>query len=106
MEKKHYFLVAGIIYFGVEGTEQVNSVFVNGIVTGENTNITARRIGLAQQALQMNLQSKVGDLTVSVRDVAVMNISHLGYMTQEEFQAVPEGHALQEVKDILNEQAN
>lgn len=106
MEKKHYFLVAGLIYFGVEGSEQTQSIMLNAIATGSDTNIPARMIGTAQQALQMNLFQKMDDPTgIQVRDVVITNVSHLGFMSVEEFQAVPEGYTLQEVGNN-NEQAN
>lgn len=97
MEKKHYFLIAGTVYFEAE-EGPVSAISLNAISTSTTKNVPARMLGRAQQGLQVNLHKKIDGVPVKIRDVVITNVCHLGHMTEEEFQKAPEGTELKEVK--------
>lgn len=102
--RKFYFLTACQVVFAVqnEGEEvQMSSAFINGVVTNDKDVFPSRLVGKAQQIAQMHLFKRLGQeasKNVNVVDVVVMSVTNLGYMTEEEFQAAPEGMKQQETK--------
>ena len=97
-EKKHHYMIAGKIVFNQKDQpERINSIDLNGILIIDQPYINVASIGKAQQILQMHFHKNVGDASlVNVLDVVVLQFSHLGLMTQQEFEAVPAGMKLQE----------
>jgi hypothetical protein len=89
--KKHHYLVAGEVFFRTpeeEGvTQSVGSIKLNSMLTLSKNQIAARDMGRAQQALQMRFHERMGDPTLQVFDVFLINFSYLGYMTSEQFAA-------------------
>lgn len=96
MKKQHYFLVAGQVIFHTKEGEP-GQVLLNAIVTNDTRNFPVQLIGKAQQALQLHFFKKA-EPTCTVLDVPILNITHLGHMTEREFHASPEGMTLQEKK--------
>jgi hypothetical protein len=95
VKKQHYFLIAGQVIFHTKDGE-TGQVMLNGIVTNDTRNFPARLIGKAQQILQLLFFKKIEDPTVTVVDVPIYSVSHLGIMTEKEFHAAPEGMKLAE----------
>lgn len=91
--EQHYHLVAGNVVFNTaEGPNQMTGALtLNTVLRGPTKNVPARQIGRAQQALQMLFFEKTGDPTVEVVDVVIISINHLGFMSEAEFNAPPEG---------------
>ena len=98
-DRKFFFMVAATIVFQValdpknpEATV-TNSMPLNAVVTSPEDKLPSALIGRAQQAVQMQFIKKMGDEmpTVKIVDVVITNLMNLGYMTDAEFSAVPEG---------------
>lgn len=99
-EKKHHYLVVGEIVYTVKDADNIHALRLNAVVLGDTADtIPARVIGAAQQALQMQFHQRMDDPSVTVRDVVIMGMPYLGYMTQEEFQKVPDNTVKQEMDD-------
>ena len=90
---QHYHLVAGMVLFVREGSDEIEQMNLNTTLTGDDRNVTARQIGIAQQGLQMRLFERVGP-QVEVKDVFIISVSYLGQMTPEKF--------VEGVKDLQN----
>lgn len=91
----HHHLIHGEIVFKHKDHDQIHSTRVNGILVDAQQNIPVRLLGKAQQILQLNFHQRMQDESIQVLDVILADFSYLGLMTQEEFQTVPEGTALQ-----------
>lgn len=91
----HHHLIHGEIVFQHKDFDQIHSTRVNGVLVDPERNIPVRLLGKAQQILQLNFHQRMQDESIQVLDVILADFSYLGLMTQEEFQAVPEGAALQ-----------
>ena len=106
MTKQHYFLISGTVMFSFPNPEQpdqpnISSVPCNAIVRHDDTNFPAHKLGKAQQNLHKSFALKMPEEVrpaLQVHDIIVMAVSHLGEMTEEEFQAAPEGHV--DVTDV------
>jgi hypothetical protein len=99
--KKFHFMIAAQVVFAVqaEGSEPaLNTAFINGVVTNDKDVFPSRLVGKAQQIAQMQLFKRLGDeaKNVNVLDVVIMSIMNLGYMTDGDFLAAPEGTAKKE----------
>lgn len=99
--RKFHFMVACQVVFAVQdaGETAMNTAFINGVLTNDKDVFPSRLLGKAQQIAQMHLFKRLGEdaAKVNVIDVVIMNVMNLGYMTEEEFQAAPEGTKQQEV---------
>jgi hypothetical protein len=99
--RKFHFMVAAQILFTLKEGEQtaINTATVNAVVTHDKDVVPARLLGKAQQAAQMQFIKKLGEEApnVQVADVVVLNLMNLGYMSDDEFAAAPEGQKQQEV---------
>lgn len=91
----HHHLIHGEIVFKHKDYDQIHSTRVNGILVDTQQNIPARLLGKAQQILQLNFHQRMQDESIQVLDVILADFSYLGLMTQEEFQAAPQGTTLQ-----------
>jgi hypothetical protein len=106
--RKFYFMVAAEVVFQLPAGENevaLHTAKVNGVITHTKDQIPSNLLGQAQKVAQMQLFKKMGDdsVTANVLDVVILNVMQLGYMTEEEFQAVPEGVKQQEVaKTVLS----
>lgn len=89
--KMHYFMIAGAVYFVPEDDLEAppTAADLNTISTTESRNFTARDLGQATQAMQIQLFKKAGEQRIRVVDCLFTNISYLGEMTPEEF--MPQG---------------
>lgn len=105
-KQQHYHLVAGLVMFGNPETQEIGSLTLNTVLRSDSQNVPVRQIGRAQQALQMVFRQKTGDETTQVVDVPILSISYLGYMSEEEFQAPPEGMTQQEMPTTVTELPN
>jgi hypothetical protein len=116
--RKFHFMVAAQIVFNItldSGEQAVNTANINSVVTHDKDMVPARLLGKAQQAAQMQLFNKLGEeaTKINVVDVVILNLMNLGYMTDEEFQATPDGTVKKEVskpglkvvKSAANEEA-
>lgn len=99
------FLVAGEIIFNQDDSDVVHSVRLNAMIAHTDVNLPARLIGKAQQTLQMLLFKRMGESAeaagiampqINVHDVVILNISSLGWASEEEFNTPPEGTVKQE----------
>ena len=91
--KQFYYLVVGNVIVNTENG--VQGIPQNAMIITDNTNIGVHQLGKAQQALQVTLFKKLGE-NLEVIDVIVTNLVLLGEMTEAEFNARPEGLAVQE----------
>lgn len=92
----HYALVAGEVMFqDLENNNSLHTIRLNTVITNDEPFVGLRHIASAQQAIQMQAFKKLGT-EIKVIDVFVIAISHLGHMTKEEFEFVPEGFQVQE----------
>lgn len=94
--KLHYFLIAGIVGINVQQeidgvtTDNPSSSPANAVVRHDSVNFPAHRLGRAQQNLTKAFIQKVPEEIkpmLSIMDVVITNVSYLGEMTEEEFQA-------------------
>ena len=92
----HHHLIHGEIVFKHKDHEQIHSTRVNGVLVDLDKNIPLRLLGKAQQILQLNFHQRMQDESIQVLDVILADFSYMGHMTQEEFQATPDGTALQQ----------
>ena len=105
-QKKHHHLIAGTIMFRNKDSNDIGSVVLNGVLLTDTKEVPIASLGKAQQILQFNFHRNAqNDGSITVLDVIILNIVHLGLFTEEEFKAVPEGTTLQEVKVALQEAA-
>ena len=106
-DKKHFFLISGLVMFTIGDdpeTAQISSIPTNAIVRHDNQNFAAAKLAKGQQNLHKSMLMKMpteAHAALTVRDIVVTNVSYLGHMTEEEFQAPPEGMALAEVPEVL-----
>jgi len=91
--KQYYYLVAGNVIINSDGG--IQGIPQNAMIITDNDNIGLHQLGKAQQALQVTLFKKLGE-SPEVIDVIVTNLVLLGVMTEAEFNARPEGLAVQE----------
>lgn len=100
-DKKHVFLIAGLVMFTIgDGDDaQISSIPTNAIVRHDDQLFPAAKLAKAQQNLHKSMMLKMPEEihgSLIVRDIVLTNVSYLGHMTEEEFQAPPEGMALVE----------
>lgn len=100
-DKKHVFLIAGLVMFTVGDGEdvQISSIPTNAIVRHDDVLFPAAKLAKAQQNLHKSMMLKMPEEihgSLVVRDIVLTNVSYLGYMSEEEFQAPPEGFVLSE----------
>ena len=100
--KLHHYLVAGIVMFRDPSSDGIGTMSLNCVVTNENQIFPVQKIGQAQQLLQMLFHKKIEDPEVDVIDVFLVSVSHLGHMTEEEFNRPPEGMAQAERSPAIN----
>jgi len=101
--KFHFYLIAGTVGFTIANPEnpdpesvQLSSLPVNAIVRHTEPVFPAAKLAKAQQNLHKSLLLKLPPEIhemLMVQDIIISNVSHLGLMTEEEFQAPPEGMA-------------
>lgn len=104
-DKKHYFLISGLVMFSFPNPERpdepnISTMPTNAIVRHDDTNFPAAKLAKAQQNLHKSMMTKMPEearAAINVHDIVVQSVCHLGYMTEEEFQAPPEGMAQVEV---------
>jgi len=90
-DKFHFYLVAGNVIIDPDGSgENVQAIPVNGMLRTDTRDLGVHQIAKAQQALQISLSQKMGEVVNAV-DVIIVSIIHLGYMTEEVFQERPAG---------------
>lgn len=82
---QHYHLVSGMVIFTREGSEEIEQMNINTTLTGDDRNVTAKHIGMAQQGIQMRLFERIGNPNTQVHDVFIISVSYLGVMTQAKF---------------------
>lgn len=101
MSKSHYYLVAGTVVFTVAEAEvMVHAPFNCTIQKTEKLPITVKDLGQAQVGLQQSLLRQVGAEaynTMTVQNVVIQGMVHLGRMSEAEFKAAPEGQQLVEI---------
>jgi hypothetical protein len=102
-QKLHYHLITGKIVFSEPNQESVNVIELNAVVSHTEKNIPVALIGRAQQTLQLQFFNRMENPELEIRDVVISSLCYLGEMTQEEFQAPPEGHEQQEKSPIDND---
>lgn len=91
--KSYHYLVVGNVIIEVEGN--IQAVPQNAMILTDQPEIGVHQLGKAQQALQLTLQKKLGEMP-NVVDVIITNLVMLGFMTSEQFNHRPEGLQVQE----------
>lgn len=96
--KKHHHLIAGELTFTPPGAAAgtINTIKVNGVLITNGKGLLMRDIGRAQQVLQMNLHSSIGEPGTEIHNVIILAIVHLGCFTEEEWKQNPDGQQLKE----------
>lgn len=91
----HYYMVSGQVV--MKDGEDIHAVMANAVLTtdGHDHHINVHALGKAQQALQITVSKKLGEMP-EVVDVILMSFIDLGNMTPEEFNAPPPGMEVQE----------
>ena len=79
----------------LENNNSLHTIRLNTVITNEEPFVGMRHIASAQQAIQLQAFKKLGT-EIKVIDVFIISVSHLGHMTQAEFEFVPEGYKVQE----------
>lgn len=93
--RSHYFLIAGVILFSTnaEGVEDtIGSAPANAIVRHDDLNFPVHKLAKAQQNLHKAFMMKMPDearAMLNINDIVVTHVSHLGHMTEDEFQYQP-----------------
>lgn len=91
--RRHYFLIAGVILFSsnAEGTEpNIGSAPANAIIRHDDLNFPVHKLSKAQQNLHKSFIMKMPEearAMLNIHDIVVTNVSHLGHMSEDEFQA-------------------
>ncbi len=89
MAQKHYFLIAGnVVYKVAGGTKDANPmgiITLNGIITSDTQVLGIASLNEAQQVLQHHFRIKTEDNTIEIADVIILNIVHLGFQSENEF---------------------
>lgn len=86
----YWFLYAGQIVFKHPSNDVPTAIYANAVVRSTTVNIGTHELNKAQQALQLNFHKKVATPEVEILDVVFVSITPLGFMTDEEFQKIPE----------------
>lgn len=85
---QHYWLVAGKVKFHMKDDEQkIGESEHNTLVLTDSKFFNEKSIAEAQHGLQMSFEKKIPMEIVSVVDVFILSVSHLGHMNQGEFTA-------------------
>jgi hypothetical protein len=94
-KKHHHFLISGEVVF--VRNEEISSLRMNGILISDRQDLPVRSLGKAQQVLQVQFHKQMAEHMAGVQivDVLLHNFVHLGHFTKEEFNAAPEGMAVQ-----------
>lgn len=105
-QKHHHFLISGEVVFTVG--DEINSMRRNGILISDRDDLPVRSLGKAQQILQMQFLSGMGEEAPKTRvvDVLLHSFTYLGHFTKAEFHAAPDGTVLQATKFDTQEAAN
>lgn len=90
-EKKHHHLVTAQIVFKADNEDNIGSAMTNALFISDMVDYKKKDIGNIQVAAQMAFHQKLDGAVVQIIDVVIINIVYLGYFTEEEFQAAPEG---------------
>lgn len=96
-DQKHHYLIAAEIVFKHKDQEEISAIRINGVLIQDEKNLPTRSLGRAQQVAQMNFHNQMGAEMVHLQviDVALISLSYLGLMAQEEFQRHPPGMTVQ-----------
>lgn len=105
VKKKHHHLIAGSIMFQNKISKDTGQVTLNGILLSDSENLPLDSLGRAQKVLQFNFLRNAGEEAPNIQivDVPLYNFTYLGYFTEAEFKAVPEGATLKEMQTALQE---
>lgn len=106
---QHHYLVAGEITFAEQQDDQSfiqNLVKLNCVIYSEKNKIRVQELGKAQQTLQMQFFKQLGNdpkllARMQITNVCVLGMTYCGHMSQEEFNAAPEGMKIQEKQEKL-----
>lgn len=95
--RQHHWMVYGVVHFSIEqpipgdpdgATQRVfGEAPLNAMVTAQHNYINAKRMGKAQQLLQLRAAQKVNDESFKTEDVILHTFNYLGHMSEEEFNA-------------------
>lgn len=97
--RKHHWLFAAQMVF-VQHDEHGNPtgdgavLVLNGLTLSDEKRIGVKELGNAQMQAVANLNERFKGQNIKVIDCVFLSFAHLGYMSQEEYAAKPEGQAL------------
>jgi len=86
-KQKHYFhlVAAEVMFSDPENNNAIGSMKINTMIKTPDNLVRAKMIGQAQQAAQLSMFKKLGDVPLQVVDVFILSISNLGRMTDKYF---------------------
>lgn len=90
--KKHYFLIAAeVVFTAKKQPTEFQSLRLNGVVSNTENAFPAAMIGRGQQVAQMHFFKRMGEhaADTEIMDVVLINVTHLGEFTEEEFNTLP-----------------
>lgn len=97
VDKTFYVLVAGELLFQQsKDDDTLYSCRKNTLIRSTHEHITAHQLGRAQQAMQLALFEQLKNPNLQIKDVVIMSLCPLGWMTEDEFKATPDGVKLQQ----------
>jgi hypothetical protein len=90
----HYFLIAGVVMFtsapeDVSESPTLGSAPANAIVRHDDISFPVRKLAKAQLNLHTSFMQKIPAEAlpgITIHDIVITNITHIGFMTEEEFQ--------------------
>lgn len=104
--KFHFFLIAGTVLITLNSgdEEQISTIPTNALVRHTDMNFPSHKLAKAQQNLTKSMLMKMPEelhSSVNIRDVIITNVSYLGHMTEEEFQAEAPAPVAVTVPEVL-----
>lgn len=84
-----------------EGNEAA-TLELNTMITVRNPFVTAKELGKAQQALQLQAVQKINEPDMVFVNVLLISVSYLGHMRPDEFHKTNEIQLAQPSEDILD----
>ena len=86
MQKKHYFLLAGLVVYQRDKLERQKPL--NVLIPSDTATVNRSQLGRAQQQAQVRFFTEFDrECKSEVVDVFVQSVSYLGEMTEKEFHA-------------------
>lgn len=104
--KKHHWLFAAQLVFHTakpgEAPTDGGALLLNGLVLTDEKQLAMADLARAQMTAISNLNERFKGQNVEIIDCVFMGFSHLGYMTQPDYNKTPEGQVLVKTEAPVN----